>query len=297
MKLLLLTDALHRAEGEGLGLHPALIDAYPKLTRMRRQWFRCADKTPLGWYAALADTSPAALLAARCAGLPASARQCWVASPYHAQLGRDTVRLMPEGAFSWSEVDSAWLCDELNPLLQDDGMSLHACGSALLLACTTPLDAAPLPFAAIAGGLLPNRHPDGPDGGHLMRLLSEIQMSLHNQPQPTRSGQPEVHGLWLWGACAHPAKLPVDLPAVATRNPFLQSLAHEHGAEIISEVERLDEVLSPSILPKTVVLAGAGHAVLLRKSLLPGFAKWWKPKSPSTEDALLSLLREIAHAA
>jgi len=217
----LLTDALFTAERGSIALHPALLDVQPQLSKRRRQWFFCAEKSPLSWYAALVEASPAVLLAARCADLPASTRQCWVASPYHAQLGRDTVRLMPEGAFSWSEADNAWLCGELNPLLQDDGMSLHACGAALLLACTTPLDVDPLPFAAIAGGLLPDRHPEGPDGGRLMRLLSEIQMSLHavthRTGQPTRDGQPDISGLWLWGSSLWPASVPAPPWQRATR--------------------------------------------------------------------------------
>jgi len=294
MTLLLLTDALQGADG-GFSLHPGLMHLQPQLVRRRRQWFCCTDETPLGWYAALVNSSPAALLAARCADFPAAARQAWVASPYHAQLGRDTVRLMPEGEFAWSEADAVWLCDLLNPLLLEEGMSLHAVGAALLLACITPLDAAPLPLAAISGGLLPNRHPDGPDGGRLMRLLAEIQMSLHvvthREGQSTRSGQPEVNGLWLWGASVLPAVLPADLPSVATQNPFLQSLQYEHGAQVMmSEVERLPELLSSDKLPSAVLLAGAGHAVLLNTSLLPRFTKGWQVKSPATQGDLIARL-------
>jgi len=296
--LVLVTNALHQAEGAELGLHPALQDMQSQLIGRRRQWFRCADKSPLGWYAALVDTPPAALLAARCADLPASARQVWVASPYHAQLGRDSVRLLSEVDFPWDEADSTWLCDGLNPLLLQEGMSLHACAAALLLACSTPLDAHPVPFAAIAGGLLPNRHPEGPDGGHLARLLSEIQMTLHANPQPTRVGKSEVHGLWFWGGCPLPALLPVGLPPVATSNVILQSLGPEHGAEmIISEVEGLPDLLSLSALPDAVILAGAGHAVCLNSSLLPRYAKGWRVKSPAGEADLFTRMRGIAHVA
>jgi len=302
MTLLLLTDALHKMDGVGLGLHMNLLGAESHLLKRRRQWFHCADKTPLGWYAALVTCSPAALLAARCADIPSDTRQCWVASPYHAQLGRDTVRLMPEGELAWSEADAVWLCGLLNPLLEEEGMSLHAVGAALLLTCIKPLDAVPLPFAAISGGLLPNRHPEGPDGGRMMRLLAEIQMCLHavthNTGQPTRDGQADISGVWLWGASTIPPVLPVDLPSVTTRNPFLQSLQHEHGAEIIiSEVERLSEVLPSETFPKTVVLAGAGHAVCLHKALLPGFSKDWQAKSPATEAELFASMNRILDAA
>ncbi len=302
MKLLLISDALHGAGGAGFSLHPSLIDLQPQLTKRRRYWFHCVEKNPLAWYAALVEASPAALLAARCPDLPASARQVWVASPYHAQLGRDTVRLMAEGELAWSEADASWLCGVLNPLLGEEGMSLHAVGAALLLACNTPVDANPVSFATIAGGLLPNRHPEGPDGGRLMRLLAEIQMSLHvvthSTGQPTRAGQPDISGLWLWGACTLPATLPIGLPPVATLNPFLQSLQHDHGAElVISEAERLPALLSQEKLPQAVVLAGAGHAVLLRKALLPRFAKGWQAKALKSEAGLITQLKKMIDAA
>ena len=316
IQLLLISDALHGADGS-LVLHPSLMDYQSRLLKRRRRWFHCAQKTPFGWYAALLDSSPASLLVARCTDLPASARQAWVASPYHAQLGRDTVRLMPEGELAWSAADAAWLCSLLNPLLGEEGMSLHAIGAALLLACKTPLDTNPVSFAAIAGGLLPNRHPEGPDGGRLMRLLAEIQMSLHavthRTGQPTRDGQPDISGLWLWGSCALPAELPLGLPPVATLNPFLQALQYdyeyeheheyEHGAQIlISEADRLSELLSADRfpgagLPRTVLLAGAGHAVLLRRGLLPGFGKTWQAKAAKSEADLISRLKKFIDVA
>ncbi|MDQ6966576.1 MAG: threonine synthase, partial [Mariprofundaceae bacterium] len=280
---------------------PALADVSNHLARMRRQWFVATNQNPLGWYAALVGADPASLLAARCNDLPANAQQLWVASPFHAMLGRDTVCLLPEIDFPWSEADSAWLCDELNPLLEGDRMSLHVCGSAMLMASRVRLDAAPAPFASVAGGLLPDRYPEGVDGGRLMRLLAEIQMTLHQQQQPTRSGKPLVHGLWLWGACDLPSELPVGLPPVATLNPALQSLEHGHGAGLMmTEAEYLSALLSsnPSAkkLPQSVLLAGCGHAVLLRKALMPRFGKDWQAGFPASEADLLQRLRRLADA-
>jgi len=298
MTLLLITDALLAGESKSFALHPALIDFRRQLAAMRRQWFRTPDNNPLGWYAALVDTTPAALLAARCTDLPANARQVWVASPYHAIMGRETVRVLPEVDFLWGEADSTWLCDELNPLLEEDGMSLHVCGAAMLLASHVPLDTAPLSFASISGNVLPNRHPEGVDGGRLMRLLSEIQMSLHNKPQPTRSGQPEVHGLWLWGACEIPSELPVGLPPAATLNPVLQALEHGHGARItITESAHLSDLLASRKLPPAVLLAGAGHAALLHKALMPRFGREWQAGFVAPEADLLVCMRKLADAA
>jgi len=76
-----------------------------------------------------------------------------------------------------------WLCGQLNPLLSEEGMSLHQTGAALLFACRDALNANPVSFASISGKGMPNRHHEGADGGRLNRLMSEIQMVLH-QHQP-----------------------------------------------------------------------------------------------------------------
>lgn len=281
-----------------LTIHPALLPWHKKLLFRRRKWFSCTDKTPLEWYAAALDVVPTALLAAQCKGVPTDVKQCWVASPYSAQLGRDQVRVMPEGSFPWCEEDARWLCDVLNPLLKEEGMYLLYAGAALLLACCEPMHVRPQSFAMIAGKNLPNRHPEGEDGGRFMRLISEIQMTLHGRHADHRAGQPDIHGLWLWGACAWPVRMPEAMPVVGTQNPFLQAVMEEDSCVkgspkmVITEAERIgDLVRQGDTLPGKIVLAGDGYVVLLTKSLLPTLGKVsWKPKSAREEVILLLLL-------
>lgn len=302
MKLLLISDALQGVGDGTFVLHPVLGEVQRQLSAMRRQWFSCTNNSPLGWYAALVGVPPSALLAERCSGLSARVRQGWVASPFHAVPGRDSVRLLPESEFPWDANDAEWLCGELNPLLAEEGMALHALGAALLLSCEQPIEADPLPFPAIAGGQLPNHHPPGKDGGRLMRLLAEVQMSLHasgqSDAQPTRRGKPAVNGLWLWGACALPHVLPGDLPTVASPDAWLQLLQDSVDAKLaICEAERLQDVSGMEKLPQVVLLAGSGHAVLLRAGLFPNLSRQWLPKSPFGEDRLIAQLRDMIRAA
>ncbi len=276
--------------GAGLALHGNLLQWQKVLNMRKRTWFSCSDKIPLEWYAAIAGTSSAALLAKKHGHVPEDTKQCWVASPYHAQLGRDQVRVMPEGSLPWCEEDALWLCDVLNPLLEEEGMHLLHTGAALLLTCREPIDAQPRSFAMISGKILPNYHPEGKDGGRLMRLISEIQMSLHGRHADCRAGQPEIHGLWLWGESLWPVNPAEGMPPVATRNPFLQAVAEGKNAKvIITEAERMGELVKQGApLPKKVILAGEGYAVLLTKSLLPRLGKVsWIPKSTQEEAALL----------
>jgi len=291
--MLIVSDAF--IEGHtALTLHPALLPWHKKLKFCGRQWFSCDDKIPLEWYAVIVGASPAALLAASCNSIPADTKQCWVASPYSGQLGRDQVRVMPEGAFPWCEKDAQWLCNTLNPLLEEEGMHLLRAGVALLLACDEPMHVRPPSFAMIAGKTLPNHHPEGEDGGRLMRLISEIQMSLHGKRADHRAGQPDIHGLWLWGESTWPVNIAEGMPTVATRNPFLQAVANGKDAKaMITEAERMGELVKQEVaLPRKVALAGEGYAVLLTKALLPRFGKVsWIPKSTQGEAVLLSVLR------
>ena len=195
----------------------------------------------------------------------------------------------------WSDMDAAWLCEQLNPLLAEEGMRLCRMGAALLLACPQPIEAAPASFAEVAGSYLPDRLPGGADGGRLVRLLSEMQMLLHGRSFKERRGrgEPDINGLWLWGACSWLASQKSAFP-VATRNPFLRSVAEGREARlIITEAERLHELVRlDAPMPKRLILAGGGHAVLLERSFIPGRRKKdWQPRSPKAEEELIPLIK------
>jgi len=287
---MLICDGLSQS-GSELIPHSVLLSWRREIERCNQNWFHCRDKTPLEWYSAIVEASPAALVAAQCGNIQVDIKQCWVASPYHARVGHNAVRVTPEGQFPWTAEDASHLCETLNPLLSDEGMQLIAVGAALLLTCRDSLAAFPPGFGAISGKLLPNRPFKGEDGGRLSRLLSEIQMLLFQHP--LAGGEPDVSGIWLWGAAEWP-QAQKNRIAVATRNPFLQAIVDGKDAKlVITEVDRLGDLVKQGIpLPKTVVLAGEGYAVLLIKSLVPRFGKVsWKPKLVQGEAVLLPLLR------
>ncbi len=292
--VLIVSRALLEGE-EGWMLHPCLDPWREALARRRRAWFRSGPGTPLSWYALLHGISDIGIVAASFPDLPADMRQYWIASPYHAQLGRDSVRLLADGELPFSARDAEWLCELLNPLLNEEGMRLMAHGAAMMLGCRRPLQAEPVDFGCIAGGMLPDRHPRGTDGGRLMRLLSEIQMQLHRHPAVHRRerGEPDIHGLWLWSP-GMPVCRDVSGIPVATRNPALQSLADGRDAHVtISEVERLPELLPVGgRLPRHVLLGGDGMAVLLSRSLWP-HRGGWQPKKPASESMLGETLRAL----
>ncbi|MDX8389040.1 MAG: threonine synthase [Mariprofundaceae bacterium] len=276
----------------GLSLHPELLLWQKQLSKRRKRWFLCENKVPLSWLAALMDIEPALLLAHQVKHQDEEVRQYWVASPYHAQLGRDHFRVLPDGLFPWSDEDANWLCNLLNPLLEQDAMVLKAVGAALLLLCRDSLDCHPKAFAEVSGSLLPNKHPEGADHDRLVRLLSEIQMLLYQNPSEhrRRKGEPDIHGLWLWGAAKPRTWAAMDFPAIATRNSFLDAVTDGKDASVtITDVEQFSELFKVEMtLPKDVILAGEGHAIWLSRSMLPSLRRDMSQpaKNSKSEDQL-----------
>jgi len=295
-KLLIVTDGLVPS-GDSVCLHPALNFWQKRLEGCSQRWFSSIPKTAIEWYAELTMCDYGRLLMK----MPGKEQlegfgQLWIASPYHARLTRDRLQVMPDALFSWSENDALRLCDLLNPLLAEDGMKLVSRQSILFLLCTNALDANPVSFASVSGHTLPDRHPEGIDGGALMRLTAEIQMMLNQHPSEERrkAGEADVDGLWLWGASPIRDEAVAATVPVATRNPLLRALADARGAEmIISEADRLTELIMPEQpLPARIVLAGSGCAVMLRKSYLPKFGNVsWFPKSVMDESVLFERIR------
>jgi len=298
---LIVTQALLSGE-QGLMLHPCLDAWRPQLVRRRQQWFKCQANLPVSMYAGLLGLQESEALTLILPSLPEATTQCWMASPYHAQLSRDSVVVLSDALLPFSVQDAQWLCEQLNPLLKDEGMTLVSSGAALLLCCRDALHATPVGFGDVSGKRLPDRFAQGVDDGRLMRLQSEIQMHLHRHTADHRraKGEPDIHGLWFWAAGEPLQTDPIDLLRVATRNPCLQSMVNGQDATvIISEAERLSELFrEAALLPKHVLLAGESHAVLLDKSWLPRIGKAsWRPKAVKSESELFSLLRGMINVA
>ena len=305
--LLIVTDALiaNMANTEKLIYqpHPSLQPWQDQLERCSKKWFEAKPKTAIEWYAALTGNNLSSLLRPLLDQQEIEGfTQFWIASPFHARLNRDRLHVMPDAYFPWSESDAIWICDLLNPLLNEEGMKLIHYQTSLILLCREALDAVPLSFAAISGHTLPNRHPEGTDGGALMRLTAEIQMIMNQHPSETRkaAGESDVDGLWFWGGDLIDASPEIDSIPVATRNPLLRSIADAKDADLlITEADHLpDLVKEGQPLPKRVLLAGGDHALLLTKSMLPTFGKpSWVPKREKEERDLIKLIQGFIHAA
>ncbi len=282
IKQVVVTDAWFEHDGVTL-LNPALKTYETAFLSMKQSWDSGQNHTPLSYYASLAGLTPTALVAGLSDKLPKDVKQLWLASPYHARLTRASLRVMPESMLDWTNMQAKQVCDALNPLLKDDGLELVQEGELLLLLSKRVWDIQPHSFANIAGQSLPDRHMQGSDAGVWARLLSEVQMTLHQAGITTECGL-DIQGLWFWGEAGQTANLSqVNLPNVASQNIYLNTvlkrLGKQQGAElIVSDAESLPMLL-PTVLPEQWLLLGAGKSVRLKNNMLTSaLAKLSKPQ-------------------
>jgi hypothetical protein len=282
IKQVVVTDAWYEHDGQLL-LNPALQAYEHHLLNMKQSWGKSRAVTPLSWYAKQAGQPTAAVLAFIAQQhLPAGTKQYWVASPFHARLTRSSLRVMPEAMLDWSAQEGQQVCAAVNPLLAEDGLELFMVGDVLMLAAQEIWQVNMPDFALVSGQSLPNQHEGSQDAGRWLRMITEIQMTLHQHQVFTQSGM-QVHGLWFWGQATMCDAVDIEaLPHVATRNIYLNTVLkaldkQRDASVIVSEAEHLPYLL-PKQLPNDWLLLGAGQAVTLRSHrLTAALAKVKKP--------------------
>ena len=281
IKQVVVTDAWYEHDGQLL-LNPALQAYEHHLLNMKQSWAKSRAVTPLSWYAKQAGQPAAAVLASIAQHVPAGAKQYWVASPFHARLTRSSLRVMPEAMLDWSAQEGEQVCAAVNPLLAEDGLELFMVGDVLMLAAQDIWQVDMPDFALVSGQSLPNQHEGSQDAGRWLRMITEIQMTLHQHQVFTQSGM-QIHGLWFWGQAAMCNAVDIEaLPHVATRNIYLNTVLkgldkQQDASLIVSEAEHLPYLL-PKQLPDDWLLLGAGQAVTLRSHwLTAALAKVKKP--------------------
>jgi len=257
----LITGGMTQGNGQW-SLHPDLMAWQSALLRRRQRWFHADLHHPLSLLAALMGVPAARLLADG-----GDAAQYWVVTPWHGQAVRDRVRLLPTAMLDWCQQDAYWLQKKLQPLLDELMMELVVKqGGAMVMRCQHALDVAPVAYPVLAEHGLTNRHPDGKDGGKLMRLLAEIQMALHQQEAPQRKNKGAIHGVWLWGGWQpQQDDFPIAMPHIACRDPLLQPICDGRDPQwLIGSAEEMVQMLpDDGTLPPRVVLTGEGRAVCL----------------------------------
>ena len=161
-------------------------------------------------------------------GESASREHWWLATPVHLEPDLTCVRM---GARPVELDDEEWRCigTEFNRLFGKDGFQLRVTARAVaLLAASAPIDAVTTDPARVLGQNIEPSLPSGAAGALLRRMMTGIQMWLHEHPvnlARARRGLPAANALWVWGGGQLPAlPAPVELPRLLGPDLFLQGL-------------------------------------------------------------------------
>lgn len=216
-------DALHAAVLEALQLRDAAED-YPSAAVIR---------TGLG-------------------GEPADG--FWLrAQPIHFAAGLDRLTMVPlQGQARMSAAERNSLTPTLVDHLQSTGFELHD-GDAgeWLLRSEAPLQLQTVSPDFAAANPTENILPRGRDAGGLRRLMTELQMLLHEHPvnaQRQLRGLPVLNAIWMHGegmlsdVSAH-VSAPA-LPAACGDDVYLRGIYRLHGQPVKSAATNASELLS-----------------------------------------------------
>jgi hypothetical protein len=217
----------------------------------------------------------------------------WIhAEPVHFAAGLDRlsfVALTDEARVT--DAERAVLFERLAPTFASGDFVLHASGSDWFIRSTLPLQVATSTPDAAATNDLQSVMPRGPDAPALRRLMTELQMLLHEHPvneARARRGLPAINAVWLWGSGHLPEmSFPSQLPVAFGNDAFLRGLYRLSGASVVELPESVDTLLHG--------IAGAPHAIVVvpESDLDRIDSEWLKPLSAALASGRLSRLDVI----
>jgi hypothetical protein len=142
----------------------------------------------------------------------------------------------------------------IEALLQDHlahaSMRWRVGGGRAYLRRTAPLDASTTSPRHAAHGELRDKLPRGRDAAELRRLMTELQMLLHDKFGPSAP-----NAIWLWGAGRIPDAQPMNPPPLWTDDHYAQGVYAIAASDRANSLPKsLDAVLSSAQSPRAAVL-------------------------------------------
>jgi hypothetical protein len=164
--------------------------------------------------------------------------------PVHFAAGLDRLAYLPlEGETRILETERTSLAGVLDEHLQSLGMELHTLADGTW--CARRAEAFAVATSnpeAAASNELQLALPRGPDAGALRRLMTELQMLLHDHPvneSRARRGLPAINAVWVWGQGRVPESTPAGtLPQVFADDSYALGICalHSRSAEPVPAV-------------------------------------------------------------
>lgn len=196
------------------------------------------------------------------------------AQPIHFAAGLDRLTTVPlQGAARMSVAERQALVPTLVDHLQSTGMQLHegADGEWLLrseeplqVQTVTPEFAASNPHAEIL--------PRGRDAGGLRRLMTEMQMLLHEHPVNTQRqarGLPALNAIWIHGEGILSDVTAESLPAASGDDVYLRGIYRLHDRPLQSQPVDAAALLSQVAGPTVAIVDVPDLETLESKWLAP----------------------------
>jgi hypothetical protein len=218
----------------------------------------------------------------------------WLAAdPVTLVAGRDDVRLTGVVGDLGAN-DAATLIAMLNAHFATDGIEFVAARpDAWFVRAPAPVALRTRPVAAVAGRMLRDLLPTGPDAGTWRRWQNEIQMLLYEHPVNNAreaEGKPPANSVWLYegGVLAPPADAHGPIITFAD-DGIAVALARHAGRPARAVPEALDSVLSSADAAARTIVAVPGAAELERVE-----QAWTAPAWSALADGSLDAVTLVA---
>jgi len=178
------------------------------------------------------------------------------AQPIHFAAGLDRLTtVVLQGDRRMSEAERAALAPVLDEHLQSSGFELHpAANNEWLLRSEQPLQVQTVTPEYAAANPRAQILPQGRDSAGLRRLMTEMQMLLHEHPvnaQRQERGVPAINAVWFHGEGMLSDIAPVSLPTAYGEDLFLRGiyLLHDQaaGAQPADAAALLSSVQAPTV--------------------------------------------------
>jgi len=267
----------HWAQEPGLGVEAS---AWPWL---RARAARRSTGAAAHWREWLLEGCPpaAALLAQwpagpalRAATNAAASEATWaVAEPVHLLTAIDHLRLAPPAALALASADQESLLAHLNAQLAGTPFALERSmvDSLWLLRCEEPIEVESTDPDVVVGRNIRDHLPRGRDAGTVRRLMTELQMLLHEHPvneRRARAGEPPVNSLWLWGFGKTRSAAATALMPLATDDAWLASLWRAHGGTTTS-IDEAPALIAGRSTSALIAITRAPTSDIERRVLAP----------------------------
>lgn len=209
------------------------------------------------------------------------------AQPIHFAAGLDRLTTVPlRGQARMSVAERESLTPTLVDHLQSTGFEVHeGADGEWLLRSEAPLHAQTVTPEFAAANPAEDILPRGRDAGGLRRLMTELQMLLHEHPvntQRQRRGLPALNAIWVHGEGMLSDVTAMTLPAAYGDDVYLRGIYRLHDQSIQSPPSNAAALL-PEISGPTVVVIDVSDADTLE-------AKWLAPLSRALQSGTIAKL-------